>query len=624
MGNKTHNILIIFVAWFLLPLNAFAQNNISNPQFKQIGIFAGKIFGIGNNKQLYVADYTPKGEINYINPAAIDFMQIPLEYNGDIYELADISCNKKTNGICLIEGVDKKYNYALFAFDTTQMKYKFLKFGKYSRLHYFKDNLFYAVDLNLMRLTMINIDDGTQAELSDKISINDSLNYMYANIQTSPKLYPVIIDNKNNEFTLIDADTDIKTVKISAIPIDYKSDNISWETAFIQKTNPVYIPEKMQSSDKFIAMLLEYENGKATLKLSGVAQTEPSENLVDFKSINNSETGQTYAVIGTQNGLSPAILCTDDDNKLRFKPTIAAKEGYKINITGNTDNSMIISYENRVNGREFFFYNPENIVFPKKADCNSIKPINAAEIKSINKIRAKNSLAKLYFSGNFNDKSIKYIIIDVYGSNGLQSGDEFLPWMAGRADILNMSASVRGDADFGTKFALSGFSPNRINPVNDLLDLTEEIIKQRPDLKGKIILRGFSAGGWIAIRAAIQKPEFYSGTITGAGQYNVNWLGQKFVRQTDDDLFDKIQSMPTGCGGLRFLLLHGSNDNKIPPEQTEEIAEIFKQKKCKYRKEILQDFGHYIASDNYIRENMQAAVDLRNAIISLPVEESVQ
>jgi dienelactone hydrolase len=197
---------------------------------------------------------------------------------------------------------------------------------------------------------------------------------------------------------------------------------------------------------------------------------------------------------------------------------------------------------------------------------------------------------------------VEHVLIDVYGAYG-KSRD--FPYITGSIppDLEQTHTAlvypiVRGDGDLGYAYGVASAAPNRGKAVEDVTAVARAVSASFPGLKAKPTVRGSSAGGWLAMAAALAHPDLFSGAIGYSGMYELSGSPQttasfRFFEDVDD-LGQRSEAIKAGCPHLRFRFLHARNDNITPYTQAVAFADKLKAPGCPVDFETFDTGGHGI------------------------------
>ena len=113
--------------------------------------------------------------------------------------------------------------------------------------------------------------------------------------------------------------------------------------------------------------------------------------------------------------------------------------------------------------------------------------------------------------------------ISAYGSYGISA---YTPSFAGRtlalidAGFIVGYANVRGGGEYGRDWHKAGQLANKPNTWRDLIDVCEELCRNKYTAPARLAIGGRSAGGITVGRALTERPELFAAVIDGVGWSN--------------------------------------------------------------------------------------------------------
>lgn len=125
----------------------------------------------------------------------------------------------------------------------------------------------------------------------------------------------------------------------------------------------------------------------------------------------------------------------------------------------------------------------------------------------------------IVYQKGLNLKNKNPLIIESYGNSGASHDMYFdpnrLPWLT-RGGIYAY-AHVRGGGEMGENWMLDGQFPNKMNSINDVVDVAEYFVKQEYTTTSKQFVMGGSAGTFLVGMGINQRPDLFAGGIFLAG-----------------------------------------------------------------------------------------------------------
>lgn len=197
---------------------------------------------------------------------------------------------------------------------------------------------------------------------------------------------------------------------------------------------------------------------------------------------------------------------------------------------------------------------------------------------------------------------IEHLIVDVYGAFALNRALPFYSDTTRRELVSSHTAIafpiVRGDGDLGFQYAYASRTPNRDKAVADVLAVAAAAKADLPDLIAKPVVRGQSAGAWLAMRSVLARPSLFSGAIGFAGQYSFQATDNEQDHYRffghDDDLVSFIKSKNAPCQDLSFRFLHAVDDEKTSYADARSFADFLSSRGCRVDFETFKTGGHQI------------------------------
>jgi len=121
----------------------------------------------------------------------------------------------------------------------------------------------------------------------------------------------------------------------------------------------------------------------------------------------------------------------------------------------------------------------------------------------------------LVYKKGLNLKNNNPVLIDGYGNSGvatdLEYGPNYLPWLK-RGGVYAF-AHVRGGGELGEDWKKDGQFPNKMNSINDAVDIAAYFVKNGYTSPSKQLIMGSSAGSFLVGNAINQRPDLFAGGI---------------------------------------------------------------------------------------------------------------
>ncbi len=201
------------------------------------------------------------------------------------------------------------------------------------------------------------------------------------------------------------------------------------------------------------------------------------------------------------------------------------------------------------------------------------------------------------------DGPVKNVIVDVYGAYGqlrtfFRPADSVLAAMKSSGTALIVT-TVRGDGDLGYEFPMASKTPNRHRAVEDVATIGEYARDRFLGARGKVTVRGHSAGGWLAFRLALERPDLFAGAIGYAGAYIFGdypkIASSEFFGPGDslERLFSS-EMLAKQCTGQRYMFIHTKDDPVASFAQATRFRAMMTAAGCKTDMIALEKGGHNI------------------------------
>jgi pimeloyl-ACP methyl ester carboxylesterase len=200
------------------------------------------------------------------------------------------------------------------------------------------------------------------------------------------------------------------------------------------------------------------------------------------------------------------------------------------------------------------------------------------------------------------DAEPEHLIVDVYGAYGQirhfsPPTPEVLDRL-GRAGTALAVIAVRGDGNAGFASAMASRAPYRQRAVDDLIAVTARLRARFPQV-ARVTARGRSAGAWLAVMAALQRPDLFAGAIgmSGAYVFSEDRLGaSEGSFFSPDDSFERNGRLTRAdCSRLQFRLMHARDDAITSFDQAQQFAAMLNDRGCATELIAFDVGGHGLA-----------------------------
>ncbi len=181
--------------------------------------------------------------------------------------------------------------------------------------------------------------------------------------------------------------------------------------------------------------------------------------------------------------------------------------------------------------------------------------------------------------------------------------------------------NFRGSSGYGHDFMKQGLASWGQAMQDDVEDGTHWLIKEGTADKNNICIAGASYGGYAALMGGIKTPDLYKCIISFAGISDVEQLVKSHRRYTNFDIvkkqigsdYDSLwEASPLKHADKitkPLLLIHGSKDRVVNPDQSEDIYDKLRRKKDKIVEyHEIEGANHYL-SNNEDRLQTFRAID---------------
>jgi predicted esterase len=122
---------------------------------------------------------------------------------------------------------------------------------------------------------------------------------------------------------------------------------------------------------------------------------------------------------------------------------------------------------------------------------------------------------------------------------------------------------------------------------NDIIEAIEDVCKHFSVDKTRMVIGGFSMGGYGALRTYFEHPAMYKGVAVFAGHPSLatEWLGEGHP----DFLNEKYLSM---FSGIPVFVYHGKKDGALPVQQAELLIQQLKQHRATVTDRLIDSKAH--------------------------------
>jgi len=126
----------------------------------------------------------------------------------------------------------------------------------------------------------------------------------------------------------------------------------------------------------------------------------------------------------------------------------------------------------------------------------------------------------------------------------------------------------------------------------DIMEAIEDVMDHFPVDKSKMVIAGFSMGGYGALRTYYQHPELYKGVAVFAGHPDLanEWLGSGHPSFLEDQFLASFSKIPV-------FVYHGRKDGALPVAKAEELIRKLKSNGIVVTERIMDDKTHEYPDD---------------------------
>lgn len=200
---------------------------------------------------------------------------------------------------------------------------------------------------------------------------------------------------------------------------------------------------------------------------------------------------------------------------IKFKGSINS-----LSLSG--DNDLLFAGFSAVRSVQYFLYSynsKETLSLPFADKVYNADEILQTEIVWVPARDGKKIPVSLVYKKGLELKNNNPILIDGYGNGGAVTDLGYdptkLPWIM-RGGIYAY-AHVRGGGELGEDWVTDGQFPNKMNSINDAVDVAEYFVKSNYTSAKKQLIMGGSAGSFLVGNAINQRPDLFAGGIFLSG-----------------------------------------------------------------------------------------------------------
>ncbi|MEM8800720.1 MAG: alpha/beta fold hydrolase [Pseudomonadota bacterium] len=203
------------------------------------------------------------------------------------------------------------------------------------------------------------------------------------------------------------------------------------------------------------------------------------------------------------------------------------------------------------------------------------------------------------------------VVIHIHGGPEAQSrpGHSIIyRHLIGDLGVAVVTPNIRGSTGYGRRFTHLDDGPLRQNSISDVVALLEWIEKDPRLDETRVVIRGGSYGGYVALATAIRVPERVKGVISSVGIANfVTFLEQTKPYRQDlrrieygDERNPRMRQFLTRISPLTnarrlrspLMVIHGANDPRVPISEARALISAVEEEGGKPWTIFAENEGH--------------------------------
>jgi dipeptidyl aminopeptidase/acylaminoacyl peptidase len=174
---------------------------------------------------------------------------------------------------------------------------------------------------------------------------------------------------------------------------------------------------------------------------------------------------------------------------------------------------------------------------------------------------------------------------------------------------------------YGREFSSLDNYKKRMDSVQDVIEGTQWLIKNRYTQEGRIAIYGGSYGGFLVLRSLQVKPSLFAVASESVGITDfVTFLKntkpyRRKLREVEygplsDETFLKSISPMTYLDQIKtpLIIFHGANDPRVPLSETEQLVKALQMKSIPVEFKVFPDEGHGSVHLKNILEQAQSMI----------------
>jgi len=215
------------------------------------------------------------------------------------------------------------------------------------------------------------------------------------------------------------------------------------------------------------------------------------------------------------------IVKVDYDTKA-FTMLPITHKGTIAELTLHGDNDLIFGSGSAVKNMQYLQYNYSSntiTAIPFAAKVYDASDFLATEVRMIPSRDGKMIPVSLLYQKGLNLKNNNPVLMDGYGNSGsstdLLFDPSYIPFI--KRGGVYAYAHVRGGGELGEDWIKDGQFPNKMNGVNDVVDVADYFVKNNYTSPAKQVVMGGSAGSFLVGMAINQRPDLFAAGLFLSG-----------------------------------------------------------------------------------------------------------
>lgn len=186
-------------------------------------------------------------------------------------------------------------------------------------------------------------------------------------------------------------------------------------------------------------------------------------------------------------------------------------------------------------------------------------------------------------------------------------------------------AEIRGGGEKGRDWHKKGSGLNKVNSLNDFVDASEFLIKEKYTTPSKLAITGGSHGGLVVGHAMIKRPDLYKLVLPKVGVFDLiskhkytvgEYNAIEYGNPENEDGFKAIinysplQNIKPDVNYPTTIIFTADNDDRVPPHQSYKFYAALKNREAQQNHILLitkKDLGHYGGNtyEKHVKEQSQ-------------------